>query len=98
MLKTKIDKAKVFVTARFKNEGSVLRETIQAVGPGFQIRTDLASSEPAEKIAAVVRNAEKGCYVMQTILQPTPMDRQFLLNGQSFEPESFPTKHSTAKT
>ena len=30
MLKTHIDKAKVFVTARFKNEGSVLRETVHA--------------------------------------------------------------------
>jgi len=97
MLKTKINKAKVFVTARFKNEGSVLRETVQAVGLGFEIRTELESSEPADKVAAVVRNAEKGCYVMQTILQPTPVARQFSLNGQSFEPESFPTKHSPVK-
>lgn len=97
MLKTKIDKAKVFIKARFKNEGSVLRETVQAVGPGFEIRTELGSSELAVKVVAVVRNAEKGCYVTQTILQPTPVDRQFLLNGGSFEPESFPTKQSTAK-
>ena len=97
MVKTKIDKAKVFVTARFKNEGSVLRETVQAVGLGFEIRTELESSEPAEKVAAVVRNAEKGCYVMQTILQPTPVARQFSLNGQAFEPELFPTRHTTVK-
>jgi hypothetical protein len=97
MLKTNIDKAKVFVTARFKNEGSVLRETVQAVGLGFEIRSELQSSAPPDKVAAVVRNAEKGCYVMQTILQPTPVARQFSLNGQSFEPESFPTKHSPVK-
>jgi uncharacterized OsmC-like protein len=89
MLRTKIDKAKVFVKARFKNEGSVLRETVQAVGHGFEIRSELQSSAPAEKVAAVVRNAEKGCYVMQTLLQPTPVERQFSLNGQSFEPDSF---------
>ena len=34
MMKTKIDKAKVFVKARFKSEGSVLRETIEAAGLG----------------------------------------------------------------
>jgi hypothetical protein len=97
MLKTKVDKAKVFVKARFKNEGSVLRETVQAVGLGCEISTELESREPAEKVAAVVRNAEKGCYVMQTLLQPTPVDRHFSLNGESFEPESFPKKHSTVK-
>ena len=89
MMKTKIDKAKVFVTARFKSEGSVLRETIEAVGLGFVTRCELESAEPAEKVAAVIRNAENGCYVMQTILKPTPVEREFTLNGAAFNPESF---------
>ena len=92
MMKTKIDKAKVFVNAGFKSEGSVLRETVQAVGLGFETRCDLQSSEPVEKVAAVVRNAEKGCYVMQTILHPTPVKRLFTLNGTAFEPEELPSK------
>ena len=96
MLKTRIDNAKVFVTGRFKNEGSVLRETVQAVGLGFEIRTELESSEPQEKVAAVVRNAEKGCYVMQTIVQPTPVARLFFLNGEPFKPESFHTKYANS--
>ena len=69
MLKTHIDKAKVFVTARFKNEGSVLRETVQAEGLGVETRCEITSSEAPEKIAKVVRNAEAGCYVIQTIRQ-----------------------------
>jgi hypothetical protein len=92
MMKTRIDKARVFVTARFKSEGSVLRETVQAVGLGFETQCDLQSSEPAEKVAAVVRNAERGCYVMQTILQPTPIERHFTLNGTAFEPDKFPSR------
>jgi hypothetical protein len=89
MMKTKVDKAKVFVKARFKSEGSVLRETIEAAGLGFETRCELESAEPAEKVAAVVRNAESGCYVMQTILKPTPVERQFMLNGAAFDPQSF---------
>ena len=89
MLKTHIDKAKVLVTARFKNEGSVLRETVQAEGLGFETRCELTSNQPANKVAKVVRNAENGCYVMQTILKPTPVERQFTLNGKAFDPESF---------
>jgi hypothetical protein len=91
MMKTKIAKAKVFVKARFKSEGSVLRETIQAEGLGFETRCELESKEPTEKVAAVVRNAERGCYVMQTILKPTPIEREFTLNGFAFDPESFPS-------
>jgi len=92
MLKTHIDKAKVFVTARFKNEGSVLRETVQAEGLGFETRCELVSGEPPDKVAKVVRNAEKGCYVMQTILKPTPVKRQFTLNGDAFDPETYVTR------
>ena len=89
MLKTHIDKAKVLVTARFKNEGSVLRETVQAEALGFETRCELTSNEPANKVAKVVSNAEHGCYVMQTILKPTPVERQFTLNEEAFDPEAF---------
>ena len=89
MLKTDIDKAKVFVTARFKNEGSVLRETLQAQGLGVETRCEITSSEAPEKIAKVVRNAEAGCYVIQTIRQPTQVKSEYVLNGAAFDPESF---------
>ena len=92
MMKTHIVKAKVSVKARFKSEGSVLRETVQASGLGFETRCELESDEAADKVAAVVRNAENGCYVMQTILQPTPVERQFTLNGAPFNPDEFPKK------
>ena len=91
-MKVHIDKAKVFVTAKFKSEGSVLRETVKAVGLGFTMRTELQSQAAPEKVAAVVRNAENGCYVMQTILQPTPVEREFSLNGTAFDPDALQAK------
>jgi hypothetical protein len=92
MLKTRIDKAKVFVTARFKNEGSVLRETVQAEGLGVETRCEITSSEPQEKVAKVVRNAEAGCYVIQTIRQPTAVKSAYTLNGAPFDPGAFPKR------
>jgi len=89
MLKTHIDKAKVFVTARFKNEGSVLRETVQAEGLGVETRCEITSKESPEKIAKVVCNAEAGCYVIQTIRQPTAVTSEYTLNGAAFDPASF---------
>ena len=89
MLKTQIDKARVLVAARFKNQGSVLRETVQAQGLGVETRCEITSREPAEKIAKVVRNAEAGCYVIQTIRNPTEVKSEYTLNGAAFEPNSY---------
>jgi organic hydroperoxide reductase OsmC/OhrA len=87
MLKTRIDNAKVFVTARFKNEGSVLRETVQAEGLGVETRCEITSSEAPEKVAKVIRNAEAGCYVIQTIRKPTEVKSEYKLNGAPFDPQ-----------
>ena len=92
MMKTKISKARVSVKAKFRSEGSVLAETVQAKGLGFETRLELESSEPAARVAAVVRNAENGCYVLQTILQPVPVERKCALNGVPFAPGEFPKK------
>jgi len=89
MLKTHMDKAKVFVTAKFKNEGSVLRETVQAESLGFETRCEITSSEAPEKIAKVVRNAEAGCYVIQTIRKPTEVTSHYTLNGAAFDPAAY---------
>jgi hypothetical protein len=86
MLKTHIEKARVFVTARFRNEGSVLRETVQAEGLGIETRCEIASAAPREMIAKVLRNAEAGCYVIQTIRRPTNVTSHYTLNGAPFDP------------
>ncbi len=92
MMKTKIKKARVFVTSKYKSEGSVLKETVKAVGLGFSTRLELESDEPADKIAAVVRNAEYGCYVMQCLLNPVPVERNVKLNGIEFNPQALRNK------
>ena len=79
MLKTHIDKARVVVTARFKNQGSVLRETVQAQGLGVETRCEITSNDAPDKVAKVIRNAEAGCYVIQTIRQPHAVKSEYTL-------------------
>jgi hypothetical protein len=37
----------------------------------------------------VVRNAEAGCYVIQTIRKPTAVKSEYTLNGAAFDPTAF---------
>ena len=56
---------------------------------GIETRCEITSSESPEKVAKVVRNAEAGCYVIQTIRQPTDVKSEYRLNGARFDPMSF---------
>jgi hypothetical protein len=40
-------------------------------------------------VAKVVRNAEAGCYVIQTIRRPTEVRSEYTLNGAPFNPASY---------
>jgi OsmC-like protein len=82
MLKMRVDHARMHVTARYRVEGSVLNDTVQAQMVGVETRLELDSPEPPEKIARLVRNAERGCFVMQGLLQPVPIAATTVLNGQ----------------
>jgi hypothetical protein len=81
MLKMKVGKARMHVTARYKVEGSVLNDTVEAEVVGVETRLELESPEPPDKVARLVRNAEKGCFVMQGLLKPVPVAATTLLNG-----------------
>jgi organic hydroperoxide reductase OsmC/OhrA len=56
---------------------------------GVETRCEITSNEAPEKIAKVVRNAEAGCYVIQTIRRPTEVKSEYQLNGAKFDPNSF---------
>ena len=81
MLKMEVEKARMHVTARYKVQGSVLNDTVQAEVVGIETRLEVESPEPPDKVARLVRNAEKGCFVMQGLLKPVPVATTTLLNG-----------------
>jgi hypothetical protein len=85
MMKISVKKAGVHVGMRNKQEGSVLQGTVQATCMGIETRLELESDEPTERIAALLRNAEHGCYTMQALLAPVAFTRTVTLNGATFE-------------
>lgn len=81
MLKVTVRKMRMRVTARYRVEGSVLNDTVEAAMLGAETTLELESPDPPERVAKVVRNAERGCFVMQALLKPVPVTGQTLLNG-----------------
>jgi organic hydroperoxide reductase OsmC/OhrA len=90
MMKVAIDKARVYVTARFKVEGSVLAQTVRASLDDVQTRLEVESKEAPERVAGVVRNAENGCFVMQALLNPVPVSSTVQLNSAGIDLKAFP--------
>jgi hypothetical protein len=81
MMKIPIQKARVHVTMRNKTEGSVLQGTVQASCLGIEVQAELESDQPPEQVAAVVRNAEHGCFTMQALIAPVEVTSMITLNG-----------------
>jgi hypothetical protein len=81
MLKVTINGMRMTVTARFRVDGSVLNDTIQGQMLGAETTLELDSPDPPERVAKVVRNAERGCFVMQALVNPVPVTGRTVLNG-----------------
>ena len=81
MMKVAVNKARVHVTMRNKQEGSVLQGTAKASCLGIDARVEIESEEPPERVAAMIRNPERGCYTMQALLEPVRFTSAVRLSG-----------------
>tara|TARA_B100000686_G_C16728525_1_gene939202 strand:- start:1113 stop:1646 length:534 start_codon:yes stop_codon:yes gene_type:complete len=85
MLKVDIKNAKVTVRSGFRTDGSVLRGTIQASTVDFAVDFDIESDDTPENVSKCIEAAEAGCFVMQTIQNPTKINRNVTLNGKRLD-------------
>ena len=85
MLKLQIDRARMEVVARYRVEGSVLNDSVQADMLGVQTRLELESPAPPDTVARLVQTAERGCFVMQALIKPVPVTAVTVLNGQPLD-------------
>lgn len=82
MLKVRIDNMRMRVVARYRVDGSVLNDTVEANMLGAETTLEVESPDSPERVARVLRNAERGCFVMQGLQKPVPVTTSALLNGQ----------------
>jgi len=88
MLRLNIKRARANVKTNFWGGGSLMAETIHTSCTGVETRLEIESEEDSSKIAKLVRLSEAGCYVIQTLRNPTPVSLQLSLNGQELDYQS----------
>jgi organic hydroperoxide reductase OsmC/OhrA len=82
MLKVTVTRMTMHVTTRFRVQGSVLNDTITGEMLGAETTLEVESPDAPDRVAKVIRNAERGCFVMQALLRPVPVIGRTVLNGE----------------
>ena len=86
MLKVTVNGMRMRATARYGVDGSVLNDTVQGRMLGAETTLEIDSPDPPERVARVVRNAERGCFVLQALQNPVPVAARTVLNGTPLAP------------
>lgn len=92
MLKANIDSAKVVVKAHWSSEGSVFAGTISSTCHSVEVVTEIESEDDPALIAALVKNAQGGCYADSALTEPVTVHRSTMLNGTELDPADYPRK------
>lgn len=92
MLKVGFSAARCTVSAHWTSEGSVFAGTISSTCHAVETAFELESDDDPARIAALIRNAEGGCYAKAALEQPVPVTGKVLVNGEPFDYEQFPRK------
>ena len=81
MLKVSVTGMRMRVRARYRVTGSVLNDSVMGAMLGAETTLEIDSPADPAQVARVVRNAERGCFVMQALQHPVPVTGRTLLNG-----------------
>ena len=68
--------------------GSVLKGTVQVKWNSVSTRLKVESNEDPARIAALVRNAKRGCIAENLVVQQVPLHSEVELNGVSLDLEA----------
>lgn len=92
MLKVTFTKATCRVRAHWTSQGSVFAGTITSTCHGVEIHVELDSDEEPNRVAALLRNAEGGCYAQSAVQTAVPVAGTAVVNGEHFDYSGYPRR------
>ena len=87
MMKMHVSNASCRVVMRKHLGGSVLKGTVFNRWEGITTYLKVESSEPADKLAHLLKNAKAGCFAEGLITQQVPLHSHIEVNGAAFHIE-----------
>ena len=81
MTKIQYKKVQLKQITRFYREGSVLDGSVTGGPVGLETAIEVQSDEPAERIAHLVKLAERSCFALQSMVQNVEVTASATLNG-----------------
>jgi organic hydroperoxide reductase OsmC/OhrA len=92
MLKVNVQRASCSVKAHWTSQGSVFAGTISSTCHWVETHVEIESDDDPARVAALVRNAEGGCYAQSALQQPVAVTGTVVLNGDRLDYEKYPRK------
>lgn len=89
MLEVDFTAARCRVRAHWTSEGSVFAGTISSTCHGVETHVEIESDDDPARVAALIRNAEGGCYAQSAIQQPVQVVSTATLNGDTIDPSDY---------
>lgn len=92
MLKVDFVRASCHVKVHWSSQGSVFAGTISSTCHALETHVEVDSDDEPARLAALLRNAEGGCYAQAAMQQPVPVTGTMAVNGQPFDYTNYPRK------
>jgi hypothetical protein len=92
MLKVNFTSARCSVRAHWTSQGSVFAGTITSTCHGVETHLEIDADDDPERVAALLRNAEGGCYAQAALQQPVNVVGTAALNGEPIEYNDYPRR------
>ena len=92
MLKVDMQRAACRVRSHWTSEGSVFAGTISSTCHSVDVHVEIDSDDDPGRVAAVIRNAEAGCYAQSALQEPVDVTGSVDLNGGRFDYTQFPRR------
>lgn len=78
------------VKGHWSSHGSVFAGTISSTCHGLETHVEIDSEDDPARVAALLRNAEGGCYAQAAMQQPVQVVGTAMLNGSPIRYEEYP--------
>ena len=80
-MQIEVESARAKVRGWFKRDGSILANNITSECTRIEVDLQIESPEPPERVAQLIANAERSCFVMQSLRKPVEAELKTTLNG-----------------